>query len=300
VPITHLHDACARCGRLTKPQERPHVPAVPPSDNMNAGADAATSSQGIPRVRLMGLDFAALTEVDVAAYVVRQSAAGQGGWLVTPNLDILRQCSESEQLADLVRSADMRVADGMPLVWGSRLQGTPLPGRVAGSNLVSMIAASGADLGLRLFLLGGNPGAADGAAATLLRRYPGIQVAGTYCPGFGFEHDELELARMERLVRLAKPDIVLVGLGFPKQERLIQRLRPGCPTAWWLGIGITFSFLSGEVSRAPPWMQRCGLEWMHRIAQEPRRLAARYLIHGVPFAARLFTSAVQRRNTTYF
>jgi N-acetylglucosaminyldiphosphoundecaprenol N-acetyl-beta-D-mannosaminyltransferase len=151
---------------------------------------------------------------------------------------------------------------------------------------------------LRIFLLGGNPGAANGAAATLLRRYPGVHVAGTYCPPFGFERDEPEIERMERMVQLSGADIVLVGLGFPKQEQLIHRLRPGRPTAWWLGI--TFSFLSGEVARAPGWMQRCGLEWLHRLAQEPGRLGRRYLWHGLPFAARMFIAVLLRRYRTFF
>jgi len=253
---------------------------------------------GIPSVELMGIEFAAMRESEVADHIVGKAAAGEGGWLITPNLDILRQCFRSERVADLVKAADLRVADGMPLVWSSRLQGTPLPERVAGSSVVSLIAERAAGPGLRVFLLGGNPGAADGAARTLLSRYAGLRIAGTYCPPLGFERDAEELERMERAVRLANPHIVLVGLGFPKQELLIQRLRPACPTAWWLGIGITFSFLSGEVRRAPLWMQRSGLEWVHRIAQEPRRLASRYLIHGVPFAARLLTMAAKQRLRT--
>ena len=93
----------------------------------------------------------------------------------------------------------------------------------------------------------------------------------------------------------ANPDIVYVALGSPKQEWLIGQLRGYLPRAWWLGIGISFSFLSGQVKRAPQWMQRSGLEWLHRLSQEPRRLAKRYLVHGLPFAASLFTSAIIRR-----
>lgn len=266
---------------------------LPASPRRTRAADG-----GIPCVELMGIGFAAMRESEVADHIVGKAAAGEGGWLITPNLDILRQCFRDERVADLVKAADLRVADGMPLVWSSRLQGTPLPERVAGSSVVSLIAERAASPRLRVFLLGGNPGAADGAARTLLSRYPGIRIAGTYCPPLGFERNQEELGRMERAVRLATPHIILVGLGFPKQELLIQRLRPASPAAWWLGIGITFSFLSGEVRRAPPWMQRSGLEWVHRIAQEPRRLASRYLIHGIPFAARLLTVAAMQRIRT--
>jgi N-acetylglucosaminyldiphosphoundecaprenol N-acetyl-beta-D-mannosaminyltransferase len=248
-----------------------------------------------PTIALMGMDFAAITEAEAATIVLDQASAGLGGWMVTPNLDILRQSAEDPTLAALVRSADILVADGMPLVWASRLQGTPLPERVAGSNLVNLIAARSVERGLRIFLLGGNPGAADGAAAALERRYPGIRVAGTYCPPFGFERNEQELRRIEALVQASRANLVFVGLGFPKQERLIQRLRISRPCAWWLGIGITFSFLSGEVKRAPRWMQRCGVEWVHRLIQEPRRLASRYLLHGLPFALRLLCGALEQR-----
>jgi N-acetylglucosaminyldiphosphoundecaprenol N-acetyl-beta-D-mannosaminyltransferase len=215
--------------------------------------------------------------------------------MVTPNLDILRQCAGDPELASLVRAADVLVADGMPLVWGSRLQRTPLPERVAGSNLVNLIAGRCAERRMSVLLLGGNPGAAEGAAGALTRRYPGIRVAGTYCPPFGFEKDEQELRWMESMVRSSEAHIVLVGLGFPKQERLIKRLRAARPGAWWLGIGITFSFLSGEVARAPRWMQQAGVEWVHRMAQEPRRLATRYLVHGFPFAVHLLICVLRQR-----
>ena len=96
----------------------------------------------------------------------------------------------------------------------------------------------------------------------------------------------------------ANPDIIYVALGSPKQEWLIGQLRGYLPRAWWLGIGISFSFLSGHVKRAPMWMQRAGLEWLHRLCQEPRRLARRYLVQGLPFAALLFASAIKNRFRT--
>ncbi len=97
--------------------------------------------------------------------------------------------------------------------------------------------------------------------------------------------------RIRAMLAAAAPDVVYVGLGFPKQERLIEQLRPLLPHAWFLGIGISFSFVAGEVKRAPRWMQRLGLEWTHRMVQEPGRLLKRYLIHGIPFAIRLMAGA---------
>ena len=139
----------------------------------------------------------------------------------------------------------------------------------------------------RVFLLGGDPGTADAAADVLRTRYEGLDIVGTHCPPIGFEHHEQKTRRIIESIKQAQPDIVFVALGSPKQEQLIARLRHVMPTAWWVGVGISFSFVCGRVRRAPRWVQRLGLEWLHRLVQEPRRLMRRYLIDGLPFAARL-------------
>jgi N-acetylglucosaminyldiphosphoundecaprenol N-acetyl-beta-D-mannosaminyltransferase len=254
-------------------------------------------NSALPQVEVHGIPFAAIGEREAARHVVESAARGVGGWVVTPNLDIVRQCARDPATARMVRSADLIVADGMPLVWASRIQRTPLPERVAGSNLVSLISAQAAGRGLKVFLLGGLPGTAERAAEVLQARDPGLRVAGTWCPPFGFEKDEAQVQAMFDAVRDSQADIVFVGLGFPKQEKLIARLRAAQPAAWWLGIGITFSFLAGEVPRAPRWMQRWGLEWVHRVLQEPRRLARRYLVDDIPFAVRLFARSLRVRSS---
>jgi len=220
---------------------------------------------------------------------------GRGGWIVTPNLDHLRRCSTDPDYAAAVRHADLRLADGMPLIWASRLQGTPLPERVAGSDLIYSLSRAVAEEGMSIYLLGGDSGTATAAGETLRRAYPGLVIAGTHCPPLGFEHDPQEMQTIEDGLVASRPDVVFVALGSPKQEYVIQLLRPLLPKAWWIGIGISFSFVSGDVRRAPRWMQRCGLEWIHRLVQEPRRLARRYLVHGVPFAGRLLVGAVFQR-----
>jgi N-acetylglucosaminyldiphosphoundecaprenol N-acetyl-beta-D-mannosaminyltransferase len=183
----------------------------------------------------------------------------------------------------------------MPLVWASRVQGTPLPERVAGSELVWSLTAEAALRGRSVFLLGGAPGACEQAEARLRSLYPGARLAGHWSPPVGFEHDEREIAAIRERIRAASPDIVYVALGFPKQERLIAYLRPEFPATWFLGVGYSLSFIAGHARRAPAWMMRFGLEWMHRLVQEPGRLAKRYLMHGLPFALVLFASAVRGR-----
>jgi N-acetylglucosaminyldiphosphoundecaprenol N-acetyl-beta-D-mannosaminyltransferase len=199
------------------------------------------------------------------------------------------------ELRRMVEQADLVVPDGMPLIWASRLQRTPLPERVAGSTLVCELPPAAAAAGASVFLLGGAPGVADAAAARLRERSPELEIAGTLCPPYGVERSPAELERIQAAVLAARPDIVFVALGFPRQERLIMRLRPLLPDAWFVSCGISFSFVTGDVARAPRWVQRAGLEWLHRLAQEPRRLARRYLVDGIPFLVRLLASAGRRR-----
>lgn len=237
----------------------------------------------LPRVWMRGFDFHAISERRCANLIARESMHGRGGRVVTPNLHILRLCCRDHEVADLVKCADLRAADGMPLVWASWLQRTPLPERVAGSSLIWSLSEKAAKRGLSVYFLGGNEGTAERAAKRLQDAYPDLQVAGHYCPPFGFDRDPEERMRMYQAVIDAEPDIVYVGLGCPKQERVMESLFRRMPEAWYLGVGYSFSFVAGESARAPRWMQRAGLEWLHRLSSEPRRLFKRYLIDGLPF-----------------
>lgn len=249
---------------------------------------------GPPRIELLGVSLHAITEAECVARVHAELAAGRGGWVTTPNLDHLRRLVRDDSFRTLCAGSSLAVADGAPLVLASKLQRTPLPARVAGSDLISSLSAAAAEHGRSVFLLGGDPGTAEGAARVLRERHPTLVIAGTACPEPGFERDSARLRALTEMLERARPDIVYVALGSPKQERLIADLRPILPAAWWLGIGISFSFLTGDVRRAPAWMRRAGLEWVHRLGQEPRRLARRYLVDGLPFAAVLFTRTAWR------
>jgi N-acetylglucosaminyldiphosphoundecaprenol N-acetyl-beta-D-mannosaminyltransferase len=249
---------------------------------------------GLPTVDLLGVKLHAITEKDCIGRIVDELAAGRGGVVVTPNLDHLRRYLHDVNFGALVAEADLVVADGMPLVWASRLQGTPLPERVAGSNLIGSLSAAAAEKGKSIFLLGGSPGTAEGAARVLASRYPQLIITGYYFPPIGFEQDPAEMANMIAVLSTAKPDIVYVALGSPKQERLIAKLRQILPNSWWLGVGNSFSFLCGDVRRAPLWLQRIGLEWAHRLLQEPKRLFRRYILVGIPFAGKLLGKSVVR------
>jgi N-acetylglucosaminyldiphosphoundecaprenol N-acetyl-beta-D-mannosaminyltransferase len=257
---------------------------------------ADQTARPVPQMRLMGTPMAVVTEAHAVHAIVSAAAAGEGHWTITANLDHLRRYHDYPQERELIEEADLVVADGMPLIWASRLAGEPLPERVAGSSMVWSICEIASTSGQSVFLLGGDDGVAERAAAVFQKRYPGLQIAGTACPSRGFEHDDLQLGRLQRQVVDAEPQIVLVALGFPKQDLLIYSLRKALPHTSFLGVGISLSYATGDVSRAPEWICQLGMEWAYRLAQEPtRQLARRYLVDGLPFAVRLMGSAARWR-----
>jgi N-acetylglucosaminyldiphosphoundecaprenol N-acetyl-beta-D-mannosaminyltransferase len=259
------------------------------------------SIEAFERVHLDGTGFDRITEVEVVAVVREALAAGRGGRIITPNIDILRRVRTRERIRVHLDDADLVVADGMPLIWASRLGGTPLPERVAGSSLIwSLSAGLGRD-GRSIAVIGGLPATAeqpDGAtraARILADQCSGLRIAGTLCPERGFEKDPRAYAEFCTAVAESQPDLVFVGLGFPKQEKVITRLRSYLPHAWFIGCGAAVNFVAGDIDRAPRWMQRTGLEWAHRLSTEPRRLAGRYLRHDAPYAMKLLAGAATRR-----
>ena len=256
--------------------------------------------EAFDRVDLDGTGIDRITEAEVVAVVRDALNRGRGGRIVTPNIDILRRAQTDEEAREHLADADLIVADGMPLIWASKLGGTPLPERVAGSSLIwSLSEGLGRD-GRSVFVIGGSPATGsepDGAtraAARLAAACPGLRIAGTLCPEYGFERNKAVFAEFRAAVRDARPDLVFVGLGFPKQEKVIARLRRDLPQAWFIGCGAAVNFVAGDVERAPRWMQRTGLEWAHRLTTEPRRMAGRYLRRDAPYALRLLATSVRR------
>ena len=246
------------------------------------------------RLEIEGIPFDCVTEREVVAHIVTNAAARQGGWVVTPNVDILVRSRRDPELAAMVRDAELVIADGMPIVWAAKLAHTPLPERVAGSDLLMSLTQAARDASLPVSLIGGPPGAAELAKARLRDEIPGVAVVGALTPPFGFDGKLGDISEIKAHLDADDPAIVFVGLGFPKQELLIRRLRQDYPHMWFLGIGGGIDMLSGQVSRSPAYMQRFGLEWIHRLVQEPKRLARRYLADDVPFALGMLLRAFLR------
>lgn len=239
--------------------------------------------------------LAAVTANELLDHMFGCLAGGQGGWLVTANLDFLRRHAHDPASRALYAQADVSVADGMPLVWAMRLQGDRLPERIAGSSLTLPIAARAAAERRSLYLLGGEPSANARAADVLRERWPGLTIAGASSPMVKNPPSADDLHALREELLQARPDIVLVGMGSPKQELIIRALRADFPRTWMIGVGMTFSFVAGTLSRAPAWMQRTGLEWCWRLAQEPKRLSRRYLLEDLPFSVELFTRVALNR-----
>lgn len=255
---------------------------------------APAAGQG-GQVRLAGLDFSPLTEAQVVSHIIGACARGAGGWVVTPNVDICRAASRDDRLRQLVGGASLVVPDGMPLVWASRLRRSPLPERVAGGSLIFSLTEAAAARGRPVYLLGGAPGVPQQAAARLRERYPGLLVAGADDPPPGFDGDPEQMAAIRDRIAAAGPAIVYVGMGFPKQERLIASLAPSFPATWFLGCGAAIGYAAGTLPRPPLWMRKAGLAWLFRLRNEPRRLFRRYLIQDAPFALALLATAAATR-----
>jgi N-acetylglucosaminyldiphosphoundecaprenol N-acetyl-beta-D-mannosaminyltransferase len=243
----------------------------------------------------MGVPIDCVTERQVITRVISSIRDGRGGWIVTPNVDHLRIISERPDLLATLGEASLLVADGMPLIWASRLQGTRLPERVTGAGLILSLTSAASRSGASTFLLGGAPGDAEAAAAVLKRSNPRLKIAGVMSPPPGFENDPLQMAEIANALHSAKPDIVYACFGFPKQEFVIRALRQQSPTVWFLGLGGSLSIVSGRTRRAPRWMQNIGMEWLWRLGLEPQRLFERYILNDLPFAIRLLVSAAVQR-----
>jgi len=226
-------------------------------------------------VWVWGVPVAALTRAQAVGAVDRLIEAGGPSYFVTANTHYAMLTKELPAMAAVNAGAAFILADGRPLVWAARLQGTPLPERVAGSDLIFDLCDLAARKGYGVYLVGGAEGVAEAAAVRLGSLYTGLRVVGVDCPPFREatpEEHEVLLAK----VRAAKPDLLFVAFGQPKGELWLTRNLEslGVPVA--VQVGASLDFVAGRIRRAPRLMQAAGLEWVFRVMQEPRRLFPRY------------------------
>ena len=214
----------------------------------------------------------ALLEIDVLVNTTK------GAYVVTPNVDHIVQLERGGEIVDAYKHADLILADGKPLLWIAKWYGTPIKEKVSGSDLFPLLCKMAAEKGYKMFFLGATEGVAVKAAENLKKRFNDLQVVGTYAPPFGFEKDHEEMEKIKDMIKAARPEILIVGLGCPKQEKFMYHhcKELGVPVS--LGLGASFDFEAGNIKRAPKWMADHGLEWLFRITRDPRRLAKRYLV----------------------
>jgi len=236
---------------------------------------SAERLEGLETVWIWGLPFTRLDRSQTVDAVDRLIERGEPSFFITANVQYAMLSDADPRLGEVNRRAAFLVADGMPMVWYSRLLGRRLPERVAGADLIYLLARRAAERGHRLFFLGGRPGVAEAAATILSWKYPGLRVAGVEAPELESLSAEQHTRLVER-IRDARPDLLLAALGQPKGELwLAANYRAlGVPVS--VQVGATFDFVAGHTARAPHWMQAIGLEWLHRLGCDPNRLGPRY------------------------
>jgi N-acetylglucosaminyldiphosphoundecaprenol N-acetyl-beta-D-mannosaminyltransferase len=235
------------------------------------------------RVRIGSLAISNLTWEEAIGKVEEMIRVQEPDYALTPNVDHVVLAERDPDLKRIYAECPLVLADGMPLLWAARFLGAPLKEKISGSDFLDRFCRTAADRGYRLYFLGGLPGAAELSAAILSEKYPGLIIAGIDSPPRGFERSEEGNLRVIGKIRAARPDLIFVGLGTPKQEKWISanRRRHRVPVSFPVGAG--FDFISGKVRRAPLGMRRCGLEWLWRLIREPLRLGKRYLVRDLAF-----------------
>lgn len=210
----------------------------------------------------------------VGAFVEHGRATSATHQIATVNADFVTHALLDEEVRRILQRVDLATPDGVPIMWAAKLFGTPARGRVAGADLVPALAVEAARQGWRMLLFGAGPGVAEAAAEVLRKANPGLWIVGVGDDILQDVHDT-DPCVLER-IRAAAPDIVCVALGHPKQERWIDVHREALGAPVCIGVGATLDYLVGEKRRAPMWMRRSGLEWVHRACTEPGRLGRRY------------------------
>lgn len=222
-------------------------------------------------------------------------AARSRGYICVAAVHTVMACQEDEELRQAVLDSSMTVPDGQPLVWAMNALGHDLPNRVYGPELMERACERAARTGLRFYLYGGrNQGALVQLALNLRRRYPGLQIVGGYSPPFRDLTPAEESSVVEEIER-SGADVVWVGIGVPKQEKWMARMRDRLEPPVLIGVGAAFDFHAGLVPQAPDWIQRIGLEWAYRLAHEPRRLWKRYARYNPLFVTRFALQYLRHR-----
>jgi N-acetylglucosaminyldiphosphoundecaprenol N-acetyl-beta-D-mannosaminyltransferase len=236
------------------------------------------------RLRMGELEIDVVTFAEALDAIDALITSGKGGTVFTPNVDHVVQADEDPRLRDAYAGVSLSLVDGMPLMWAARLMGQPFPEKISGSDLVLPLMRRAAARRWRVYFFGGADGVAERAKAQLEKDIPGLHVVGWSSPRVDVDEPRAQRDATLAAVRAAKPDLVMVALGAPKQElwsrAVVDELRP----AVLVGCGASLDFIAGVLTRAPSWMSDAGLEWLYRLGQEPGRRWRRYHHRDPKFA----------------
>jgi len=245
----------------------------------------------IPRFDVLGVQLHAMNLPTATEAVLAALRERRKGYVCVTGVHGVSEAQDDPAFRAILNAAFLNTTDGMPLVWLGRRAVGPQVDRVYGPDLMLEIFRATEGTEFRHFFYGGAPGVAGELKAKLKARFPGVTIAGTYCPPFRPLNPDEE-TQLAELVRAARPDIIWVGLSTPKQERFMAEYLPKLDTTLMFGVGAAFDFHAGRIPQAPRWMQRSGLEWFYRLCREPRRLGRRYLTNNPLFVLRLLAQAV--------
>lgn len=241
------------------------------------------------RIKFMNTDIDNLTMEETLNEIDKLIQKKNCSYVVTPNVDHIVRLEKDEELQKVYKNASLILTDGKPLIWISKWYKTPIKEKISGSDLFPRVCQLAANKNYTMYLLGAAEGVADTAARNLMKKYPGLNIVGTYSPPFGFEKNEQEMNKIKTQIQDVHPDILIVGLGCPKQEKFMYYhcKELGVPISF--GLGASIDFEAGNIKRAPKWMSNHGLEWLYRITQDPKRLAKRYLVDDM----KIFSLAIR-------
>ena len=255
------------------------------ADSAQPAEQALPRPEDIRRREILGLPIAMTDYTEAMDVMDGMIGRRERGYVCATAVHAVMVAQNDPEMRAALQGSTLTVPDGMPLVWAANLLGEDLSDRVYGPELMMRYCERSRDRGHRIFLYGGrDQGSLAQLTLNLRLRFPGIKIVGGYSPPFR-PLTEAEEASVARQIDAARPDVVWVGIGVPKQEKWMARMRGSIEAPVMAAVGAAFDFHAGRISMAPTWMQDHGLEWTYRIAQEPRRLLPRYLIHNPRFVA---------------
>lgn len=240
------------------------------------------------RMKFMNTEIDNLTMRETIDEIDKLIKENKFAYVVTPNVDHIVKLETDKELQEVYKDASLILTDGKPLIWISKFYKTPIKEKISGSDLFPLLCEMAAQKGYNMFFLGAGEGVARKAAENLMKKFPKLNIVGTYSPPFGFEKDKEEVQKIISMINEANPKILIVGLGCPKQEKFIHKYRKELNVPISLGLGASIDFEAGNVKRAPKWMSDNGLEWLYRLSKEPKRMFKRYIVDDLKIFRLMF------------